>query len=122
MGVFRSFGNKKFWRLIPMHRVVCGQHFGTDHFGVQHFVGELYIFGPYRGWSVVLLANAEDLNSCYELCVKITKVEICVASFVHLHLCLLGYISCLLACWLSCHMLLQGKGILKVCHLVMIWG
>jgi len=63
----------------------------------------------------MLLANVEDLNSCRELCARITKVEICVASFVHLHLCLLGYICCMLTCWLSCHMLLHGRGIIKVC-------
>jgi hypothetical protein len=45
------FGNKKFWRLIPRHKVVFGQHFGTNHFGVQHFDGE-YTFLLFIGGGV----------------------------------------------------------------------
>jgi hypothetical protein len=49
-------------------------------------------------------ANAEDLNSCCDSYSRITKVEICVAWVVHLHLCLLGCAYCLLTCWSGCHM------------------
>jgi hypothetical protein len=61
------------------------------------------------------LASAKDLNSSYDSCVGITKVEICVARVVHLHSCLLGCTYCLLTCWSGCHMFLGGKGITKVC-------
>jgi hypothetical protein len=60
-------------------------------------------------------ANTEDLNSCCDSYGGITKVEICVAWVVHLHLCLLGCTCCLLACLLGCHMLSKGKEITKVC-------
>jgi hypothetical protein len=59
--------------------------------------------------------NEEDMNSCCDSCVGITKMEICVAWVLHFHLCLLGYAYCLLACWSRCSMLSRGKGITKVC-------
>ncbi len=59
--------------------------------------------------------NAKDLNSCCDSCARITKMKICVAWVVHLHLCLLGCAYYLLACWSGCQMLSRGKGITKVC-------
>jgi hypothetical protein len=72
-------------------------------------------FGHYKWWSATSLTNVKDLNSYYDSYAKITKVDICVAWIVNLHLCLLGCVCCLLACWSGCHMLLGGKGITKGC-------
>jgi hypothetical protein len=61
--------------------------------------------------------KAKDLNNCCDFCVN-TKVEICVTSFVHVHLCLFGCTCCLLACWWGCHICFQRVGGLLRC---VIW-
>jgi hypothetical protein len=50
--VFRPFEEKKFWRFIPNRKVVVGQHFNTNHFGVQH-LGNEYLFLPLIGGKVL---------------------------------------------------------------------
>jgi hypothetical protein len=69
----------------------------------------------YRWRSVAASTNLKDLNFYHDSWAWITKVKICVAWFVHLHACLLGRAYFLLACWLSCHMLLRGREIIKMC-------
>jgi hypothetical protein len=108
MGVFSSIGDRCFWRLILGHKVVCGQFFRTKHLIVQHCVGESYFLQLTGGGVVTSSTNKEDLNSCCDSCVGITKMEICVARVVHFHLCLLGCAYCLLACWSSCTILSRG--------------
>jgi hypothetical protein len=39
--------------------------------------------------------------------------------YAYLHSCLWGCVCCLLACWLGCHMLLGGRGITKVCAILL---
>jgi hypothetical protein len=48
VAVFRAFEEKKFWRFVPNRKVVVGQHFSTNHFGVQH-LGNEYLFLPIIG-------------------------------------------------------------------------
>jgi hypothetical protein len=60
------------------------------------------------------------LNFCHDFYVWTTKVEICVAWFVHLHLCSLGCLSCLSICWLGCHMIWRGRRVVKMCA-IWLW-
>jgi hypothetical protein len=70
----------------------------------------------------VLLANAEDLNSCHELCAKITIVKICVASFVHLHLCFVKLHLLLVSMLVELSYAFIGQGDHQnVCHSAMTW-
>ncbi len=91
-------------------------------FGGSTLCWWIIFFTSYRWWSVMPLTNAQYLNSYRDSYVRHTKVEICVAWIVHFHLCLLGYACCLLTCWSSCYMFLEGKGITKVCAIWLWFG
>jgi hypothetical protein len=60
-------------------------------------------------------AQAKNLNSYHDSYERIIKVEICVTWVMHFHSYLLGCSCRLLTCWLGCHMVSGGKGIIKVC-------
>ncbi len=60
------------------------------------------------------------LNSCHDFYVWTTKVEICVAWFVHLHFCSLSCFFCLSICWLGCHMIWRGRRVVKMCA-IRLW-
>ncbi len=109
---FNSFSFQIFILIFFENSYLCPT-FSYQTFGSSTLCWWVIFFAPYRSWNVTPSTNVENLNTCHDSCAKITKVKICVAWFVHLHLCLLDHL-CMLACWLSCHMLLGGKGITKV--------
>jgi hypothetical protein len=100
----------------------CVVNFFIPNIWQFNIVLGVIFFTLYRWWNSTSSVNAKGLNSCRDSCVGITKVDICVAWVVHLHLCLLSCAYGLLTCWLGCHMPLRGKGITKVCAIQLQLG
>jgi hypothetical protein len=103
--------------------------FGSLFQGAGWFVANFFVPNIWR-FSIVLvnyilytlqvmeccaISKHKGLNFCRDSYVGITKVEICVAWVMHFHLCLMDCVCFLLTCWLGCHKVSWGLGIIKMC-------